>query len=71
MTAVCATCTSWAITTSPLRAAAMAPCVHLPRWECYPPTHACARYSALEPVLFAKREQWLEKLMKKHQGVTK
>ena len=67
----CATCQSWAITTSPLKAGNMAPCVRGERWTYLPPQGACGRYSALEPVLFAKRKAWLGKVMKKHQGVTK
>lgn len=65
----CATCQSWAITTSPLKPANMASCANGERWTYLPPTHACARYSALELVLFAKRKAWLDRIMKK--GVTK
>ena len=68
----CATCTSWAITASPLRAANMAPCAHGYRWTHLPPTASCDRYSALEPVLFAKRTTWLANITNKHNfGATK
>lgn len=67
----CATCQHWAITTSPLRLADLAPCVHSPRWEHLPPAGSCERHKPLEAVLFAKRARWLARIENKHQGVTK
>ena len=49
----------------------MAPCGFGSRWEYLPPINDCGRYSALEPVLFAKRVKQLERILKKYQGVTK
>lgn len=71
MSEVCATCKAWAITNSPLKAANMASCAFGDRWTYLPPTASCARYSATEPVLFAKRVRQLDRILKKHQGVTK
>lgn len=66
MTAICATCKSWTIKTSWLKAANMAPCDLKARYTALPPTHACELHRPLEPDLFAKRLAWLEQLDAKH-----
>jgi hypothetical protein len=69
MTAICATCKHWAIKTSSQKAAEMAPCALQARCTALRPDHSCARHSPLEPVLFAKREAWLKKLIEKYKGM--
>jgi hypothetical protein len=61
----CATCKSWAIKTSPLRAQSMAPCLRGNCWEALPPQSSCRAYTALDEPLFASRAAWFKRLMTK------
>jgi hypothetical protein len=62
----CATCTHWAIKTSPLARHGAAPCAHQPRWDYYPPHQSCARHTPAAPEVVAARLAWLDKLDHKH-----
>lgn len=69
MSAACATCKSWNIKTSWLKAANMAPCALEVSYTALRPDHSCERYSALEPAQFAKRKRQMEKLMETYKGM--